>query len=122
MFNHVTISYIALMDVFFIGAFYIFISLIFRFAYKDDDPEEVSEFWIAVERFIERFHIMKIVYLVGAFLIIRFNLQIFSDVLNSHLAASVNFTKINLLIVANIAAMIVAFADKIALFQKVTRV
>jgi hypothetical protein len=115
------VSLIALMDLFLILAFYVLSSLVFRFIVsQENDPGEVRPFWLMVEKFAEKFHVTKILYLVAAFFIIKVNVQIISETLISSLEPINIFMSINVLLVADVIAIVMAFGSKIALFKKET--
>jgi hypothetical protein len=119
MFNEQGASYIALMDLFYILVSYIFISLVFRFIIRMvDDQGEVSPFWMVVEKYFMKFHISKIVYLIAAFFLLKANVIIISETLISDMQPIEIFGKINLMLVADVIAIIMAFGSRIALFQK----
>jgi hypothetical protein len=117
MFNGQTISVISLIDLFFILVSYIIISLSFRLtdrwnkeAAGDTDPR-----WIHLENIFKKFHVIKILYLIAAFFIIQTNVQLISKFLTSNMQPIDIFGKINLLMVADIIAILIVY--RIALFE-----
>jgi hypothetical protein len=107
MFNTQTISVIALTDLFYIVVFYIIMSLFFKVTdrwFQESTGEEDPR-WKKVEKFINKFHVMKILSAAAAFLILRANIEIISNSISSDMQPIDIFGKINLMMVADVIAI-----------------
>ena len=105
MINSQTITYVALLDLLFILFSYLTVKAAIKFLFNKDSQEETSPFWLKVESFIKRFHIMKVVYLIALFIIIRLDILVIADSITSDIKPLEILQKINVLLVGNVMAL-----------------
>lgn len=120
MFNGQAISVIALTDLFYIFVFYIILNLVFKIndRWFQESTGEEDPRWKKVEKFTNKFHVMKILLAAAAFLIIRANIEFISKSLSSDMQPIDIFGKINLMMVADVIVIMFVLGIR---FPKVIR-